>query len=174
MNLTIPRHLGHSNATIRRCWQERINNGRYQGQRVNGRLRATVEQEDRAIVRSAATAPDTSLSTTYRVACTLVQHDPRHMTERVKFMLSPIGVTLTLTPVHRQIQLECYGGRSTRNCADWWGIVFSDESCFQLCPYNNRRHVLRHPGLLRETCPDYCKPHRPTARHHDLGCHFLW
>ena len=40
---------------------------------------------------------------------------------------------------------RCYA-RSTKNCADWGHIVFTDESCFHLCSDDNHRRVFRHPG----------------------------
>ncbi|UYV81421.1 hypothetical protein LAZ67_20001149 [Cordylochernes scorpioides] len=39
-----------------------------------------------------------------------------------------------LTPVHRQVRLQGCRERSTWTCANWGRIVFSDESCFFLCP----------------------------------------
>ncbi|GFY16857.1 uncharacterized protein TNCV_3689151 [Trichonephila clavipes] len=46
------------------------------------------------------------------------------------------------------------------NHADWRRIVFSDESHFQMCPYNHRRSVWRSPGQ----CAD---PTFTVARHTD-------
>ncbi|GFY19775.1 uncharacterized protein TNCV_4649451 [Trichonephila clavipes] len=55
--------MGRSDAVIRRCWQEWADNGRFQFHDGSGRPRATTDQEDRVIVRSGVTAPDSSLST---------------------------------------------------------------------------------------------------------------
>ncbi|GFT67634.1 hypothetical protein TNCV_2361871 [Trichonephila clavipes] len=43
--------------------QEWVDNVRFQHHEVNGLPRATADREDRLIVRSAVTAPDSSLST---------------------------------------------------------------------------------------------------------------
>ena len=44
-----------------------INNTRYQDRNGSNRHKATVEREDKVIVRAAARAPDSSLSTIHRV-----------------------------------------------------------------------------------------------------------
>ena len=66
---------------------------------------------------------------------------PAHMSnmtfgirKRPEFMLSPT--------VHHWVRLEWCHARSTRNCADWGHIIFSDESHFQLCSDDNFRRVL--------------------------------
>ncbi|UYV77770.1 hypothetical protein LAZ67_15002210 [Cordylochernes scorpioides] len=69
-NGLIARHLCRSDAAIRRCWQEWVNNGRLQCQDGSGRSRDTTEREDRAIVRTAVTASDSTLSTIQRVTGT--------------------------------------------------------------------------------------------------------
>ena len=56
------------------------------------RPRATVEREDREIVRIAVIAPDSSLSTIHRLACT---HVSNTTLEKVEFVLSATVVTLT-------------------------------------------------------------------------------
>ena len=53
---------------------------------------------------------------------------------------------LPLTPVQRRIRLKWCLARSTRNCADWGRMVFSDQSHSQLCPDDNCRRLLRCPG----------------------------
>ncbi|GFV79394.1 hypothetical protein TNCV_1903661 [Trichonephila clavipes] len=58
--------LGKSRA-IRKCWQEWVDSGRFQSHYGSGRPRATADREDRVIVRSAVTAPDSTLSTIRRV-----------------------------------------------------------------------------------------------------------
>ena len=70
MNRTVTRHLHQNDAAIRRCWQEWVNNGRYQGQNGSDRPRTTVERKDRAIVRATVTAPESSLTINNRVAGT--------------------------------------------------------------------------------------------------------
>ncbi|UYV63385.1 hypothetical protein LAZ67_2003918 [Cordylochernes scorpioides] len=61
---------------------------------------------------------------------------------------------LPLTPVHRQVRLQWCRERSTWNCADWGRIVFSDESCFLLCPDDRRKRVWRRPGTPLVVIPD--------------------
>ncbi|GFS84533.1 hypothetical protein TNCV_4606991 [Trichonephila clavipes] len=48
--------MGRSDAAIRRCWQEWVDSGSFQRHDGSGRPRATADQEDRLIVRSAVTA----------------------------------------------------------------------------------------------------------------------
>ncbi|GFW30034.1 HTH_Tnp_Tc3_2 domain-containing protein [Trichonephila clavipes] len=55
--------MGRSDAAFRRCWQEWVDNGIFQRHDGSSRPRATADQEDRLIVRSAVTALDSSLST---------------------------------------------------------------------------------------------------------------
>ncbi|GFW75901.1 HTH_Tnp_Tc3_2 domain-containing protein [Trichonephila clavipes] len=69
-NRRIARHMGRSDATIRRYWQEWVENGRFQGYDGSGRPKTTEDQEDRLIVRSAVTASNSSLSTIRRVTHT--------------------------------------------------------------------------------------------------------
>ncbi|GFU02414.1 HTH_Tnp_Tc3_2 domain-containing protein [Trichonephila clavipes] len=65
-NRKIAPHMGRSNAAIRRCWQEWVDNGRFQHHDGSGRRRTT-EDQDRLIVSSVVTAHDSSLST---IRCT--------------------------------------------------------------------------------------------------------
>ncbi|GFW35373.1 HTH_Tnp_Tc3_2 domain-containing protein [Trichonephila clavipes] len=55
-NRGIARHMGRSNAAIRRCWQEWMHNGRFQRRDGSGRPKATTDR-DRLIARSAVTEP---------------------------------------------------------------------------------------------------------------------
>ncbi|GFY19198.1 hypothetical protein TNCV_4225621 [Trichonephila clavipes] len=55
--------MGRSDGTIRRCWKEWVENGRFQRHVVSDRRRATTDREDRLIARLAVTAYDSSLST---------------------------------------------------------------------------------------------------------------
>ena len=64
---TISRHLGQSDAEINWCWQESVNNGRYQCQNGSGWPSNTVEWNDTAIVRGSVTAPIYSLWTIYHI-----------------------------------------------------------------------------------------------------------
>ncbi|GFU08460.1 transposable element Tc1 transposase [Trichonephila clavipes] len=52
--------MSRSDAAIRRCWQEWVNNRRFQSHK--GPPRVTVDGKDRFIIRSAVTAPDSLLS----------------------------------------------------------------------------------------------------------------
>ncbi|GFT26928.1 HTH_Tnp_Tc3_2 domain-containing protein [Trichonephila clavipes] len=71
-NGRIVHHMGRSDTAIRRCWQEWVDNGRFQCHEGSGRPKATVDQEDRFIVISAVTALDSLLSTIRRMALTRV------------------------------------------------------------------------------------------------------
>ncbi|UYV70264.1 Transposase [Cordylochernes scorpioides] len=130
-----------------RCWQKWVNNGRLQRQDGSGRSRATTKREDRAIVRMAVAAPESTLSTIQRVTGTQVSKVTinRRLREWNLRARRPLRC-LPLTPVHRQVRLQWCRERSTWNCADWGRIVFSDESRFLLCPDDRRKHVWRRPG----------------------------
>ncbi|KFM74119.1 hypothetical protein X975_14729, partial [Stegodyphus mimosarum] len=69
-NRRIVCHMSRSDATIRRCWEEWVDNGRFQQNDGNGRPRATTDWKDRVIVRSAVTVPDSLLSTIRRATLT--------------------------------------------------------------------------------------------------------
>ncbi|UYV82610.1 hypothetical protein LAZ67_22000130, partial [Cordylochernes scorpioides] len=71
-NRLIARHLCRSDAAIRRCWQKWVNNGSMQRQDGSGRLRATTERGDKAIVRMAVAAPESTLTTIQRETGTQV------------------------------------------------------------------------------------------------------
>ncbi|GFV95979.1 HTH_Tnp_Tc3_2 domain-containing protein [Trichonephila clavipes] len=60
-NRRIARHMGRSDAAIRRYWQKRVHNSRFQRHDGSGRPRTTVDREARLIVRSAVTIHDSSL-----------------------------------------------------------------------------------------------------------------
>ncbi|GFT32412.1 HTH_Tnp_Tc3_2 domain-containing protein [Trichonephila clavipes] len=57
-NRRIAGHIGRSDAVIRRCWKKWVDNGIFQYHDGSGRPWATSDQEDRLIVRSAVTTPD--------------------------------------------------------------------------------------------------------------------
>ncbi|UYV60905.1 MYO1D [Cordylochernes scorpioides] len=118
-----------------------------QRQDGSGRPRATTEREDRAIVRMAVAAPESTLSTIQRVTGTQVSKMTinRRLRER-NLRARRLLRCLPLTPVHRQVRLQWCRERSTWNCADWGRIVFSDESRFLLCPDDRRKRVWRRPG----------------------------
>ncbi|GFS56436.1 HTH_Tnp_Tc3_2 domain-containing protein [Trichonephila clavipes] len=67
-NWRIARHMGLSDTAIRRCWQEWVNNCRFQRHDGSGRPRAQADREDRLIVKSAVTAPNSLLSSIRRAA----------------------------------------------------------------------------------------------------------
>ncbi|UYV76601.1 hypothetical protein LAZ67_14001425, partial [Cordylochernes scorpioides] len=146
-NRLIARHLCRSDAAIRRCWQKWVNNGSMQRQDGSGRPRATTELEDRAIVRMAVAAPESTLSTIQRVTGTQVSKMTVNRRLRARNLRDRrLLRCLLLTPVHRQVRLQWCRERSTWNCADWGRIVFCDESRFLLCPDDLRKRVWRRPG----------------------------
>ncbi|GFX67661.1 hypothetical protein TNCV_3934031 [Trichonephila clavipes] len=53
---------------------------------------------------------------------------------------------LPLTPPRCRARLQCISARSGWNHADWGCILLSDESHFQLCPYDHRRRVWIRPA----------------------------
>ncbi|GFW65116.1 HTH_Tnp_Tc3_2 domain-containing protein [Trichonephila clavipes] len=59
----IARHMGRSNAAIGKCWQEWVNNVRFQCHDGSGQPRATADRKDILIGISAFTVPDSTLST---------------------------------------------------------------------------------------------------------------
>ena len=83
IGLKILNELSQSDAAIRRCWQEWVNNGRYQGQNSSSRPRS-----------HSRTGRQSSYHSTGFIAinyppCDLqkcVPHDPRHMTEKAEFI----------------------------------------------------------------------------------------
>ncbi|GFY36139.1 hypothetical protein TNCV_4845111 [Trichonephila clavipes] len=64
--------MGQSDEAIKRCWQEWMDNSRFQRHDGSGRRRATADREDILIVKSAVTASDSTLSTIRRTTHTLV------------------------------------------------------------------------------------------------------
>ncbi|GFV34857.1 HTH_Tnp_Tc3_2 domain-containing protein [Trichonephila clavipes] len=60
-NRRIARHMGRSDAAIRRCKQEWVDSGRFQHHGGSGHPRATADREDTFIVRSTVTMPDSLL-----------------------------------------------------------------------------------------------------------------
>ncbi|GFT46748.1 HTH_Tnp_Tc3_2 domain-containing protein [Trichonephila clavipes] len=60
-NRKIARHMGRSDAAIKIYWKEWVDSGRFQRHDGSSRPRVTADREDRLIVRSAVTAPDSSL-----------------------------------------------------------------------------------------------------------------
>ena len=140
----------------------------------SGRPRATTEREDRAIVRAAVTARDSSLSTIQRVTNTEVTTRTinRRLRERNLYSRRPLR-RLPLTSMHRQQRLQWCRARSTWNCSDWERIVFSDESRFELSPDDQRRRVWRQPGHRQDPALTVT---RHTARQQGVmvwGCYFV-
>ncbi|GFV54994.1 HTH_Tnp_Tc3_2 domain-containing protein [Trichonephila clavipes] len=97
----IARHVGRSLEAIRRCWQEWVDNGKFQRPDRSGRPRATADHKDRLTVRSAVTALDSSLSTNRRATHTLVSTMTIHrrLTEKNLRSYRPLR-QLPLTPAH--------------------------------------------------------------------------
>ncbi|GFW54314.1 HTH_Tnp_Tc3_2 domain-containing protein [Trichonephila clavipes] len=113
----------------------------------SGQPRATADQEDNLIVRSAVTALDASLSTIRRTTLSRVSTMtiPKRLIER-NLPSYQTRRHLPITPAHCQTRLQWCLARSGWNHADWGRIVFSDESHFQLCPDDQGRCVWRRPG----------------------------
>ncbi|GFW15190.1 HTH_Tnp_Tc3_2 domain-containing protein [Trichonephila clavipes] len=106
-NQRISRHMGRSDAAIRRFWQEWVDNGIFQSHDNSSRSRATADREDRLIVRSDVTVPDSSLSTIRRgtrarVFSMTIQ---RQLIERNLPSYRPLRL-LPLMPVHCVARLQ--------------------------------------------------------------------
>ncbi|GFU35001.1 HTH_Tnp_Tc3_2 domain-containing protein [Trichonephila clavipes] len=146
-NWRIARHMGQSGAAIRRCWQEWVNNGRFQRHDGSSRRRATTYREDKLIVRSVVIEPGSSLSTIRHATRTrkFTMNIHRWLIERNLPSYGPLR-HLQVMPAHCQARLQWCLALSAWNNADWVHIVFNDESCFQLCPDYHRRRVWRRPG----------------------------
>ncbi|GFX53312.1 HTH_Tnp_Tc3_2 domain-containing protein [Trichonephila clavipes] len=148
--------MGRSVATIRRCWQEWGDNGRFQRHDSSGQPRATANRGNRLIVRSAVTAPDSSLSTIRRVTrtrvSTMIIH--RWLIERNLRSYRSL-LHLPLTPAHCRERLRCRtplviirGTLIAQRCVD---LILRTV----LLPF-----LLPYPGLIFQQ--DYARPH--TAR----------
>ncbi|GFV31060.1 HTH_Tnp_Tc3_2 domain-containing protein, partial [Trichonephila clavipes] len=139
----IARHVGESDAAIRRCWQEWVDNGRFQRHDGSSQPRPTA-CDHRLNVQQAVPAPDSSLSTIRRVTrirvATITIH--RQLIERNSSSYQPLR-DLPLTPAHCRARLQWCSARSCWNHADWGCTTFSVESRFQPCPDNHRRRVWR-------------------------------
>ncbi|GFV68034.1 HTH_Tnp_Tc3_2 domain-containing protein [Trichonephila clavipes] len=162
-NRRITRHMGRSDAAIRRrCWQEWMDSCRFHHHDGRDRQRATADWEDRLIVISAVTAPDSSVSTITRVTRIRVSTITieRRLIKRNLHLYRPLR-HLPLMPAHCQAcggarkfsvtplchaLLQWYLARPGWNQADWGRIVFSDGSRLQLCSDDHRRRVWRRPG----------------------------
>ncbi|GFW61133.1 HTH_Tnp_Tc3_2 domain-containing protein [Trichonephila clavipes] len=116
----------------------------------SGRSRVTADLEDRLIVRSAVTAPDSSLFAIRRA--TRIRVSPmtihRRLIERKLRSYRPLR-HLPLTPTLCRPRLQWCLTLSGWNHTDWERIVFSDKSRFQLYPDDCR------------SCFPCCMPHRP-------------
>ncbi|UYV80155.1 hypothetical protein LAZ67_18001840 [Cordylochernes scorpioides] len=102
-------------------------------QRQDGRCRprATTERDDRAIVRMAVAAPESTLSTIQRVTDTQVSK----MT---------INKRLKERNLRARRPLRCLPSHPCTDKSDY--SVFSDESRFLLCPDDRRKRVWKRPG----------------------------
>ncbi|GFW59396.1 HTH_Tnp_Tc3_2 domain-containing protein [Trichonephila clavipes] len=107
-NRRIARHIGRSDAAIRRCSQEWVGNGRFKRHDGRGRPRATADRENRLIVRSAVTASDSSLSTIKRTTRTRVSTMTIHR-RLIEQNLRSYRLLrhLSFTPAHCQARLQC-------------------------------------------------------------------
>ncbi|GFS47086.1 HTH_Tnp_Tc3_2 domain-containing protein [Trichonephila clavipes] len=138
--------MGRSDAFIGRCWQEWVDYGRFQSHDGSRRPRATADQGDKFIDRSAFTAPDSSLSTIKRTTRTRVStmNIYRRLIERNLRSYGPL-LLLPFTPAHCRARLQWCYNRLGWNHADWGRILFSEESRFHLRPHDPRRLVWRRP-----------------------------
>lgn len=159
-------HLGRSDSTVRRCWDQWIRERSHTRRPGSGRPRQTNSREDRHIIRHARVAPTSSLSTIQtQVAPSLqapvsVRTVARRLSEGHLVSRRPLRV-LPMTPAHRRLRLEWCRARRDWTATEWNQVVFSDESRFNLGSDDNRLRVWRPRGerlnppfaLQRHTAP---------------------
>ena len=127
---------------IRRCWQEWVDNSKFQHHDGSGRPRASTEREERAIVWSAITVPDSSLST---IKCAF--HTRMSTTTSYRLLIEQ----------NLRSYSDCYATCHSRvhtvepdYSGAWltqvWMMLTSDESHFQLCPDDHRSCGWRRTG----------------------------
>ncbi|GFW48810.1 HTH_Tnp_Tc3_2 domain-containing protein [Trichonephila clavipes] len=106
-NRRIARHMGRSDAAIRKCWQEWVENGRFQRHDGSGRPREKADREDKMIVKSAVTASESSLSTIRRTTRTRVSTMTIHrwLIERNLRSYRPLR-HLPFAPAHCRTKLQ--------------------------------------------------------------------
>ncbi|GFT21561.1 HTH_Tnp_Tc3_2 domain-containing protein [Trichonephila clavipes] len=99
--------MDESDVSIRRYWEEWVNSGKFQRLDGSGQPLDTTDREDRLIVRSAVTEPDSSLSTIRRVTRTRVSTTTIHrwVIERNLGSYRPLR-HLRLTPSHCRARLQ--------------------------------------------------------------------
>ena len=138
---------------------------------MRGQTKVTVEREDRQIVSAAVTAPVSSLSTIHCVACIYVSNvnAGTWLRERNLCYQRPMW-SLSLTPEHRWVRLECIRSQLTWNYDDRGHIGFSGEDHILLCT----QPCLEASWAIGRACSDSCMPHRPIAKRYCLMCHLLW
>ncbi|GFX61079.1 HTH_Tnp_Tc3_2 domain-containing protein [Trichonephila clavipes] len=175
-NRRIARHMGRSDAAIRRCWQEWLDNGRFQCHDGSGQPRATADREDRLIVRSAVTISDSSLSTVSQATtrtrvCNTTIH--RQLMEQNLRSYRPLH-HLPLTPAHCRARLQWCLALSGWNPAEGGFIVFSEESRFQMCPDDHRKRVCRPPGQCDDPAFTISRHTGPSTKSYGLNRHFFW
>ena len=175
-NRRIARHLSRSNATIRRCWQGWVENGRVQRQDDSGWHRATTGCKDRVIVRSVVTAPSSSLSTIRRSnPNTSVHHDHSQTVEREKSKFAT-----TIMPTYNHLPLTLSGACNSLGAwlhqvgilptGDVQSLVTNSASNCVLTIIEDVFGTHRAEG---GSCFHYCTPLRPSTRHYGLMYHFL-
>ncbi|GFT14234.1 HTH_Tnp_Tc3_2 domain-containing protein [Trichonephila clavipes] len=143
--------------SIRRCWQEWMNNGRFQLYASSGRTGASTDPDDRLIVRSAVIASDLSLLTIGRATRTQVSTMTVHRRLIHRNLRSYRSLRhMPLMPTYCPATLQWCLARLGYNHDDCGGIVFRNEFHVQLCPEDHRRRIWRHTwqyGDLAFTIP---------------------
>ncbi|GFU37532.1 HTH_Tnp_Tc3_2 domain-containing protein [Trichonephila clavipes] len=173
-NWRIPCHMGQSDAAIRRCWQGWVDNGRFQHHDGSSPPRVTADQKDILIVRSAVTAPDSLLST---IRCvTLTRESPmtihRWLIEQNLHSFKLLD-HLPHMSTYCRAKLQWCLAQSCRNHADRERLIFSDESCIQLCPDDHQRRACRCPGQRADPLFPIARHTGPQNRSSGLGCQIL-
>lgn len=147
----IARHLGRSDQTVRRCWDQWVSEGTHTRRPGSGRPRQTTSRQDRLILRQARILPTSSVSTIQRQVAPSLQVPvsastiSRRLAEGHLVSRRPLRV-LPLTPTHCRVRLQWCRSRRNWTATEWNRVVFSDESKYSMASDDGRVRVWRLPG----------------------------
>lgn len=109
----ITRHMGRSDEAIKRCWQEWVNNGRYQREDGNGLPKNKKNEKTEQLSQPT----DSSLSAIQYVANTRISN--MTLWDDWESKIYARADRLPLTPVNLQVRLQWCWAKSSWNCVDW-------------------------------------------------------
>ncbi|GFV47902.1 transposable element Tcb2 transposase [Trichonephila clavipes] len=118
-----------------------------------GRSRQTIRPEDRHIVINARVQPTSSSAAIQAQVVPSLGAPVSSRTIRKYLAEGHLGsrrplLVLPLTPTHRPLRLEWCRARGNWTAAEWYQVVFSDESRFNLSSDDNRGRVWRPASIL--------------------------